>query len=170
MNSARADGELALEIARGRRDPAFFIVNEDAEMVAAPSARAAMPWAQTYSLAMEETVRRLTREHPDERSFALLDEGTVVRVVPIVANQPHFVVFLERHEPRNLLRSAAHVYGLTAREIELLRLLLQGDSTREISESLCISELTVHQHVKNIGRKMGVSKRMEIVGQLLGAR
>jgi DNA-binding CsgD family transcriptional regulator len=35
---------------------------------------------------------------------------------------------------------------------------------------LSISDLTVLQHVKNVGIKMGISKRKEIVATLTGVR
>jgi ATP/maltotriose-dependent transcriptional regulator MalT len=49
--------------------------------------------------------------------------------------------------------------GLTAREIEVLRLLVAGQSNREVSRALVISEHTVARHVQNIFAKLGVSSR-----------
>jgi DNA-binding CsgD family transcriptional regulator len=164
-------GGSAIEIARSRRDPIFVIVDGDAELVAAPVPGSGAARALPYSLGLKENVRRLIGDAAGASALAVLDDSTIVRVVPLEGG-PHaqFAVFVEPHEPRDLLRTAAHRYALTAREIEVTRLLLRGDSTRDISESLFISELTVHQHVKNIGRKMGVSKRMEIVGRILDGR
>jgi ATP/maltotriose-dependent transcriptional regulator MalT len=50
-------------------------------------------------------------------------------------------------------------HGLTAREVEVLRLVAQGRSNREIAGSLVISERTVARHVQNIFAKLGVSSR-----------
>ncbi|MDX1599970.1 MAG: response regulator transcription factor [Anaerolineales bacterium] len=52
---------------------------------------------------------------------------------------------------------------LTAREIELLNLVAQGQSNREIANHLSISENTVKFHMKNIIQKLGVSNRTEAV-------
>jgi DNA-binding CsgD family transcriptional regulator len=54
-------------------------------------------------------------------------------------------------------RDAKH--GLTARELEVLRLVATGKSNREIASALVISEHTVARHVQNIFRKLDVSSR-----------
>jgi LuxR family maltose regulon positive regulatory protein len=48
---------------------------------------------------------------------------------------------------------------LTARELEVLRLLAAGLTNREIAARLVISEHTVHRHVTNLYRRLGVSSR-----------
>ena len=50
-------------------------------------------------------------------------------------------------------------HGLTARELEVLRLVAAGKSNREIAAELVISEHTVARHVQNIFAKLGVSSR-----------
>jgi DNA-binding CsgD family transcriptional regulator len=50
-------------------------------------------------------------------------------------------------------------HGLTAREIEVLRLVAGGKSNRDIAAELVISEHTVARHVQNIFAKLGVSSR-----------
>ena len=52
---------------------------------------------------------------------------------------------------------------LTARELEVLRLLAHGLSNREISQRLFIAETTVKFHVANIMRKLEVTRRSEAV-------
>lgn len=51
--------------------------------------------------------------------------------------------------------------GLTAREREVLALLTDGRTNREIGEALYISESTAGVHVSNILGKLGVSNRVE---------
>ena len=53
----------------------------------------------------------------------------------------------------------ASTAGLTARELEVLRLLAAGLTNREIAARLVISEHTVHRHVSNLYRRLGVSSR-----------
>ena len=49
--------------------------------------------------------------------------------------------------------------GLTAREVEVLRLLARGLSQKEIAERLVISRKTASNHVEHIYAKIGVSNR-----------
>jgi DNA-binding NarL/FixJ family response regulator len=58
--------------------------------------------------------------------------------------------------------------GLTARELEVLRLISQGLSNQAIARRLGISEHTVHRHVANTLSKLNVPSRSAAVAQ--GAR
>ena len=49
--------------------------------------------------------------------------------------------------------------GLTAREVEVLRLLALGMTTREISQRLTISAKTADHHIQHVYTKIGVSTR-----------
>lgn len=50
-------------------------------------------------------------------------------------------------------------HGLTARELEVLRLVAAGKTNREIAATLVVSEHTVARHVQNIFAKLRVSSR-----------
>jgi DNA-binding NarL/FixJ family response regulator len=52
-----------------------------------------------------------------------------------------------------------HPSGLTHREVEVLRLLAQGKTDREIAEELFISHHTVMRHVSHILSKLDVDSR-----------
>jgi two-component system NarL family response regulator len=52
---------------------------------------------------------------------------------------------------------------LTGRELEVLRLVAQGMSNKEIASELFISENTVKNHVRNILEKLHLHSRMEAV-------
>jgi DNA-binding CsgD family transcriptional regulator len=60
-----------------------------------------------------------------------------------------------------LVRKAARktAGGLTAREVDVLRLLAVGKTNRAIAEDLFLSERTVDRHVSNIFAKLGLSSR-----------
>jgi DNA-binding NarL/FixJ family response regulator len=51
--------------------------------------------------------------------------------------------------------------ALTGRETEVLKLLAQGQSNKQIAQSLNIGEKTVHSHVSNILGKLGVPSRTQ---------
>lgn len=57
----------------------------------------------------------------------------------------------------------ADMEALTNREKEILDLVAQGLSNREISEQLFVSRYTVESHIKHIYRKLSVSKRTKAV-------
>jgi len=52
---------------------------------------------------------------------------------------------------------------LTSREMEVLELIVQGQSNKEIGASLTISEATVKSHINNILSKLGVTDRTQAV-------
>ena len=52
---------------------------------------------------------------------------------------------------------------LTPREIDVLRLIANGNANKEIAEKLSLSEETVRGHVKNILAKLGVHDRTHAV-------
>jgi DNA-binding CsgD family transcriptional regulator/tetratricopeptide (TPR) repeat protein len=67
---------------------------------------------------------------------------------------------LPASQPRGGVR-AASPHGLSAREIEVLRLVAAGRSNGEIAERLFITRKTAGVHVTHILNKLGVSNRVE---------
>jgi DNA-binding CsgD family transcriptional regulator len=55
--------------------------------------------------------------------------------------------------------SATAAAALTPRELDVLRLVAQGLSNPDIARRLVLSEHTVHRHLANILRKLGLSTR-----------
>lgn len=80
----------------------------------------------------------------------------------------HIMVLVERviekHEPD--FNEAKTRYGLSKKELEIVRLVCKGCSNQDIGEKLFISVLTVKDHMKNIKRKMCASSRSEIISLL----
>jgi DNA-binding CsgD family transcriptional regulator len=79
-------------------------------------------------------------------------EVVVIRNVPVRMDGP-FVLDAEKLKE----------VGLTAREHEILGLIAQGLSNREIGERLFVSENTVKTHSSRVFEKMQVNRRVQAV-------
>jgi DNA-binding CsgD family transcriptional regulator len=53
-------------------------------------------------------------------------------------------------------------YGLTAREIEVARMLADGKSAAELADALHVSSHTARHHTENVMRKLGVERRAAV--------
>jgi PAS domain S-box-containing protein len=58
--------------------------------------------------------------------------------------------------------------SLTKRQEEIVKLIIQGYSNRQISDKLFISEKTVKAHLNNVYKKLGLSSRLQLVADFLG--
>jgi DNA-binding NarL/FixJ family response regulator len=67
----------------------------------------------------------------------------------------------------SLAENKAKDYGLSNREMEVLQLLSEGKTNKEIAKALWISEQTVKTHVAHIFDKLGTSDRTETVARAL---
>jgi len=52
---------------------------------------------------------------------------------------------------------------LTVRELEIVGLITEGHSTKDIAEELCLSTHTVYTHRKNVMRKLNVNSASELI-------
>jgi DNA-binding CsgD family transcriptional regulator len=68
----------------------------------------------------------------------------------------------------HLHRAASRLSELTVREREVAATLVDGDTDRQIAGRLGISERTVHKHLENIYRKLGLDTRAKVVAVLVG--
>ncbi|MEA2331639.1 MAG: hypothetical protein QOH58_1777 [Thermoleophilaceae bacterium] len=75
-------------------------------------------------------------------------------------------VIVEPAHPARIAPLLMSAYGLTEREQEVTRLVLQGESTATIAERLVVSAHTVQQHLKSIFDKTGVHSRRDLVGKV----
>lgn len=86
----------------------------------------------------------------------VVDPGLAGRVAQVAA----------RSEERGRYWSGIQ-YGLTRREAEVLQVVCQGYSNREIAEALFVSEETVKSHLKSLYRKLSVSDRADAIALAL---
>jgi DNA-binding CsgD family transcriptional regulator len=90
---------------------------------------------------------KLTRKH----EVVLLKE--VVKEVPVPVAHGPFTVNEEQLKQR----------GITKRELEILELIAQGLSNREIAEKLFVSENTVKTHSSRLFDKLSAKRRTQAV-------
>jgi two-component system response regulator NreC len=128
----------------------------------------------------EVEVLVLTMHRSDEYFFELLRAGAsgyilkaagtdeLVNAVRVVA---HGQVFLYPTMAKKLLNdylyriddAQSNPANLSPREKEILRLIAEGYSNKDIAEKLVISASTVHTHRSNVMQKLGLSSRRELV-------
>ncbi|HEY3471128.1 MAG TPA: helix-turn-helix transcriptional regulator [Amycolatopsis sp.] len=78
-------------------------------------------------------------------------------------------VIIEPAHPARIYPLLMSAYGLTARERDVVKLVLTGASTAEIATALVVSPLTVQNHMKNVFEKTGVHSRRDLVGKIFFA-
>ncbi len=102
----------------------------------------------TKDLAPEALLRAVRSAHAGELA---MPRGLAARLV-------HRLVETSR---RSTTSDDPDLASLSAREVEVLRLLAEGLTDREIAEVLTISARTVETHVSSILHKLGVRNRAE---------
>jgi len=68
----------------------------------------------------------------------------------------------------DVLALVARAHGLSARERELVALVLEGLDTRQLAERMFISRYTVQDHLKSVFEKLRVHSRRELVTGMFG--
>lgn len=79
-------------------------------------------------------------------------------------------VTIQRAPPADVAALVFHAHGLTARERQLARLLLDGLPNTDIAHRLHISTYTVRDHVKAVLDKLGVHSKRELIASILSQR
>jgi DNA-binding CsgD family transcriptional regulator len=88
------------------------------------------------------------------------------RTEPRPGREGETMVVVEPSRPQELAWLRVSAYGLSARERAVVDLVVQGASTKEISQALYISEYTVQDHLSNAFDKVGVRGRRALIKRL----
>ncbi len=119
------------------------------------------------------------REHVDQAleqdidGYVLKDDAydDLVYAIRSVLNGGRYISpkLLRRNATSQKSRTVSDLneYELTKREKEILLLVIEGLSNREIAEQLCISVKTVETHRSNIAGKYGLRKSVDYVRHAL---
>lgn len=182
VDFVRANWPLATQMFAGLHDPRAS--REEVEALGRYKRRAADPEAAAAYLELDlfsdlrpllprVTTPTLVLHRRGDRTVPIARGRELASLLPnarfVALGGDAHIPWLE--DPRDLRRALAGFLGeapqpetnghspLTGRETEVLRLVAEGLSNREIASSLVLSEHTVHRHVANILRKLAQSTR-----------
>jgi two-component system response regulator NreC len=128
----------------------------------------------------EVSVLVLTMHRSEEYFFQMLEAGAsgyilkgaeTTELINAVRSVAHGGVFLYPTMARRLVQQFLSQSGvdtigqakLTPKEKEVLKLIAEGYSNKEIAEDLVVSPSTIHSHRTNLMQKLNLSKRHELV-------
>ena len=138
-----------------------------------------------------EATRRIVKDLPETRVLILSTFDTESYVMQALKSGAHGYV-LKDSSPQSIAAAVVSVYegehvtsasvaarvrdlatgaqqtksqidGLTAREVEILRLIAEGIPNKQIAKQLGISEKTARNHISNMYEKLGIYDRAQIV-------
>jgi DNA-binding CsgD family transcriptional regulator len=85
-----------------------------------------------------------------------------------INSMPNFIVTLSDLSDEKKLETTLQArFQLSRRELDVIYYLTRGLSDDEIGEKLYISRQTVHTHIKNIYKKLGVKSRIELYRRVI---
>jgi len=95
-------------------------------------------------------------------------EDELIHAIQVIARgdmyiHPSLTRILLSPPPATISAIGSYVEELTAREVEVLRLLARGYTNRQIADRLCISPRTAEGHRANLSAKLGFHSRVQLV-------
>jgi DNA-binding NarL/FixJ family response regulator len=92
-----------------------------------------------------------------DSSLSLLKEG-----ISTVLTGHKFFPFLNS-KANQVYTELSKTYGLTKREVEIIRMLKNNQSSHQIADILCISYQTIKTHRKNINHKLHITNVVGLI-------
>lgn len=155
---AAASGAPLLQAMADRSAGAVHLADGDARAALGALRRAYATWQALdapYEAARARVLIGVACRQLDDEEGAAMELESAREVFARLGARPD----LARLDALSATPSARTPGGLTARELEVLRLLASGSTNRAIAADLYISEKTVARHVSNIFSKLGLSSR-----------
>jgi predicted ATPase/DNA-binding CsgD family transcriptional regulator len=119
-----------------------------------------MTW---YTVGDQEAIDMVRSALGDDRFALVQEQSCSLQVSEAVA----LALAVRPEAARNAATTGGDAYGLSPRELEVLRCLTEGMGNQEIGEKLFISTRTAGTHVSNILGKLGVHSRSAAVSLAL---
>ncbi len=153
-----------LSVTLGRLDQAVVHFEDSLEFCRKAGYRPNLAWTcHDYAHALLQRSGTGDRE----KAMSLLDESLAI------STELGMGPLMERTQERldrigpTAPQTTDYPSGLSQREVEVLRLVAQGKSNREIGDELVITEGTVRRHVSNLYQKIGANNRSEATSYAL---
>ena len=79
--------------------------------------------------------------------------------------EKNYLIIISKQSSKEDASAFVKKYGITNREMEIINLVAQGETAREIADELCISIYTVKAHMKNIFQKLEVNNQKAMIAK-----
>ncbi|GAC1393327.1 MAG: response regulator transcription factor [Ktedonobacteraceae bacterium] len=163
----RMDGIIATKLLKDRWSDAYIVILttfDDVELIHAGLRAGALGYslkditAEQLAMTVRTAASGQVLLQPDIASkvfSALMPSSS--KSSSSFTNTPHAT------PPSDYIDSSIHIDQLTEREREILALIAQGASNRQVAERLYVTEGTIKNHMSNILSKLGVRDRTQAV-------
>jgi DNA-binding CsgD family transcriptional regulator len=116
-----------------------------------------------------DAARRIVTDVLDHLDVSAGGASYRVRIAPMLGPDPfRYAMVVERRGWRRPLLEAYDRFDLSAREIEVLAMIVGGASNREIGGTLCIVPGTVQDHVRSLCTKNRAKRRGDLLARVFG--
>jgi len=96
-----------------------------------------------------------------------IEQASKQLVIRLVVEQPGEQYLLLLEEQTLSVLQSLELLGLSLRETEVLRWVMQGNDNKAIAAQLSVGKSTVRKHLESIYHKLGVQSRTEAIAQAL---
>lgn len=156
-----------------RLSPALYVIDDQYNIILSCNNDSNDPQRCTLPPFVEDAVRSLQERSQrqvrrDDGALSLMDGSNIIRISPVHGGiGTYTAVYVEQFRYRDDLRKIVKKYRITRRETQILRLLIAGKTTSELSDYLAIAVSTVVQHIKTMMSKTNSRTRTELLGKVM---